>query len=117
MASSLLFALIILASSTARADTVTTFNVNAIVGNTTPSNEDTPGITGLAVTGTITIDTTLDEATLINLNVAGFNPFNQILSSPCVISGPSCVFFFNSGFVNYGELILGTTNPYPGGSL
>lgn len=105
----LIFSCVILASSPARADTV--FDINANITNGPYTGTD-------VITGTITINTATGQGDAIDLSVStdpSAGAFTGILGVTC--SSPNCAFFYNSGFSHYGDMILGDTVGYTGGSL
>jgi hypothetical protein len=112
----MLFAGAILAAAPARADVSETFDVNA---NILPLSSTFAGpYAGTdVIQGTLTIDTTTGAGTAVDLTVTdgSFAVFDNILGGTC--SSPNCEFYFNSGFADFGQLILGDTVGYTGGSL
>ena len=107
----LLLALVVLAVSPAKADTV--FNVSA--------NVLTGPYAGLNVlTGTIDIDTVTGVATALDLTLSNdpsLAPFTSIGGGHGTCTSPNCVYFSNAGFANFGQLILGKMLGYTGGTL
>ena len=103
----------VVASSPAKADTVSVFNVNAVVGNT-PSGP----YAGDAIAGTVTIDITTGAVNAIDLYspTSAFPTFTNVYTL-YACPGPNCVVFFDTGFAQYGELALGNTVGYTGGAL
>lgn len=105
----LIFSCVILASSPARADTV--FDINASITNGPYTGTD-------VITGTITINTATGQGDAVDITVtddSNATTFAGILGFTC--TSPNCLFIFDSEFADFGDLILGDTVGYTGGSL
>jgi hypothetical protein len=97
-----------LASSSASADTITIFDINANILNGPYEGTD-------VITGTMTIDTTTGEGLGLDVTVSGLAETFDLFGGTC--SSPNCTFIAPNPFTDYGELALGDTVGYTGGSL
>ena len=92
-------------TQSAKANTITTFNVS---GTCLPF----PPLTGTTFAGTLTIDVTAGTITAIDVSFQGLSPFNTIISSNTFNQSDWSLFAGNSGFEKLR--LLFTTGHTPG---